>query len=237
MRGFTALDRGGSRSALSDVWVVIPAYNEASVLTGSIQDLLRLGVSVVVVDDGSADDTAAVARVAGALVLRHPVNLGQGASLQTGIDFALSRGARVLVSFDADGQHLARDVPALLAALDEGADVALGSRFSGHIEGASRGRILFLQSVVLVSNTLSGLRLTDAHCGLRAFRASSSAALRLSQPRMAHASEFLRNVKRANLRVVEVPVTIRYTGYSHSKGQRPRDALRILFDLLFGPGR
>lgn len=221
----------------SDVWVVVPAHDEGAVIRETVAGLGQLGTHVLVVDDGSEDATASAARAAGARVLRHPVNVGQGAAIQTGFDFAVSRGARVLVSFDADGQHRAEDIPRLLAALDSGADVALGSRFAGRIEGASPGRVLFLRIVVRISNALSGLRLTDAHCGLRAFRASAAPVLRLTQPRMAHASEFLRHVRKNALRVIEVPITVRYTPYSQNKGQRPRDALRILFDLLFGPGR
>jgi len=166
-------DSSNSRAARPNVWVVVPAKNEAAVIAETVRGLLCLGVRVVVVDDGSDDDTAAVAQAAGAVVLRHPINVGQGGAIQTGIDFAILRGARVLVSFDADGQHVAEDVPRLLAALDSGAHVALGSRFAGRIEGASRGRIVLLRIAVTVSNALSGLWLTDAHCGLRAFRASS----------------------------------------------------------------
>ena len=108
------------------------------------------------------------ARGAGARVLRHVLNLGQGAALQTGVDFALEQGAERIVTFDADGQHDPADISTLLAALDRGADVALGSRFLGRMEGISAPRKLFLRTAVTVSNAISGVRLSDAHCGLRA---------------------------------------------------------------------
>ena len=215
-----------------DTWVVVAAFNEAAVIEGVIGELVRGGWRPVVVDDGSTDATAQKARAGGAAVVRHSINRGQGAALQTGIDYAIRRGARAIITFDADGQHDAADIPALLAALDD-ADIALGSRFLGTIEGATRGRRAMLRSATKVSNGLSGLKLTDAHCGLRAIRASAVPQLRLSQDRMAHASELLRKIRLARLRVIEVPVTIRYTEHSMRKGQGGLQAIRILFDYFF----
>jgi len=214
------------------VWIVIAAYNEASVvgpIVGGLGDY-----NVVVVDDCSADDTATIAQKAGAHVLRHATNRGQGAALQTGIEFALSRGARTIVTFDGDGQHRPQDVKPLLDALEAGAEIALGSRFLGSVTGASRGRLTLLRVAVWVSNRLSGLNLTDAHCGLRAFRAEIAPKLALHQDRMAHASELLAKIKLHGLRCTEVPVTVQYTAYSIHKGQRAFDGIRILFEYLVG---
>jgi glycosyltransferase involved in cell wall biosynthesis len=224
---------GSSSGSQREPWVVIPAYNEEASVGDVVAGLVGWGWPVVVVDDGSTDGTQEAARGAGARVLRHVLNLGQGAALQTGIDFAVAQGAERIVTFDADGQHEPADIPALLAALDRGADVALGSRFLGGMEGASRRRKLFLRIAVAVSNAVSGIRLSDAHCGLRAFRASAAPALRITQERMAHASELLRNIRTHRLRVVEVPITVRYTEYSQAKGQGMFQGLRILFDYFF----
>jgi glycosyltransferase involved in cell wall biosynthesis len=213
-------------------WIVIAAMNEEAVIAGVVASVKREGWSVVLVDDGSRDATAARARAAGAVVLRHSINLGQGAALQTGIDYAVRHGARNLVTFDADGQMDADDIPALVAALDD-ADIALGSRFLGKIEGATAQRMALLKGAVMMSNRLSGLKLTDAHCGFRAFRASVAPQLRMNQDRMAHASELLRKIKTSGVRVVEVPVTIRYTEHSMRKGQHGFQAVRILFDYFF----
>jgi glycosyltransferase involved in cell wall biosynthesis len=215
------------------VWVVIAAFNEATVIREVVAGVVGGGWSVVVVDDGSHDDTAKAARAAGAHVVRHGINLGQGAALQTGIDYALRRGANAIVTFDADGQHCADDIPALIDALGR-ADIALGSRMLGRIEGATQSRKALLRTATAVSNRLSGIKLTDAHCGLRAFRASAAPKLRITQDRMAHASELLRNISKSGLRVVEVPVTIRYTAHSMAKGQHGLQAVRILFDYFFG---
>src|SRR5579862_6161729 len=96
------------------VWVVVAAYNEAPVIGRVVADLMRHRYAVVVVDDGSIDDTGRMARAAGAKVITHPVNLGQGAALQTGIQFALGNGGDYIVTFDADGQHRASDIGTLL---------------------------------------------------------------------------------------------------------------------------
>jgi glycosyltransferase involved in cell wall biosynthesis len=231
----SVMNRGGHTVAQArDVWVVIAAFNEAAVIRSVVGEVVAAGWPVVVVDDGSRDTTAAAARMAGVVVLRHAINLGQGAALQTGIDYALRRGAARIVTFDADGQHRVEDIPVLLDALGA-ADIALGSRFLGSVEGASAGRRALLRTATVVSNGMSGLRLTDAHCGLRAFRASAAPRLRITQDRMAHASELLRKIKTSALRVAEVPVTIRYTDYSMRKGQRGFAAVRILFDYIFRP--
>ena len=222
--------------APDQTWVVIAAYNEAAVIREVVAEVVRGRWSVVVVDDGSRDDTPAKAREAGAIVVRHSINRGQGAALQTGIDYAIRRGARNIVTFDADGQHCAADIPAMVAALAD-ADVALGSRFLGKVEGASKRRMALLRTAVVMSNKMSGMKLTDAHCGFRALRASAAPELRITQDRMAHASELLRKLNSPRLRVVEVPVTVRYTEHSMRKGQGGFQAVRILFDYFFRPSQ
>lgn len=213
-------------------WVVIAAFNEGKVIRGVTTEVARAGWPVVVVDDGSSDDTPTQASGPGVTVVKHGINLGQGAALQTGIEFALRRGARCIVTFDADGQHDVADIPRLIAALDN-ADIALGSRFLGKTVGASASRMALLRTATMVSNGLSGMKLTDAHCGLRAFRASVAPKLQITQDRMAHASELLRKIRTSGLRVVEVPATVRYTEHSMSKGQGGLQAVRILFDYFF----
>ncbi|HUJ63376.1 MAG TPA: glycosyltransferase family 2 protein [Kofleriaceae bacterium] len=229
------MDSASDRWDRRDIWVVIAAFHEAAVIGAVAAEVAAAGWSVVVVDDGSRDATAAAARGAGVTVLRHAVNLGQGAALQTGIDYALRRGARAIVTFDADGQHSAADIPELVGALADH-DIALGSRFLGKpIEGATRARKALLHAATAMSNRMSGLRLTDAHCGLRAFRAEVAPRLRITQDRMAHASQLLAKIRASGLRVTEVPVTVRYTEHSRAKGQSGLQAVRILFDYFFRP--
>jgi len=214
------------------VWVVIAAYNEGRVIDRVVADVARCGCSIVVVDDCSSDQTAAAARQADA-VIRHPVNLGQGAALQTGIDYALARDTDIIVTFDGDGQHRAADIASLVQALEESpADFALGSRFLGCSVGLPLSRALLLKAAILFTRLTTGLRLSDTHNGLRAMTRRGAGLIRLRQNRMAHASEILAQIAASGLRYVEVPVCIEYNGYSLAKGQRLSDALIILLDLF-----
>lgn len=214
------------------VWVVIAAYNEARVIARVVGEVVRRGYRVVVVDDGSSDGTAERASAA-SVVVRHPINLGQGAALQTGIDCALQQGAEVIVTFDADGQHRAADIEPLVAALREArADFALGSRFLGQTIALPPARRLLLRAATLFTQLTTGLHLTDTHNGLRGMTRRGASLIRLRQNRMAHASEILEQIAASGLPYVEVPVQIEYTAYSLAKGQRLGDALAILFDLF-----
>ena len=215
------------------VWVVIAAYNEAPVIERVIANVRHCGFSAVLVDDGSSDATAEIAERAGAVVVRHPVNLGQGAALQTGIEFALGKGADVIVTFDADGQHRATDIAGLVDALARhSVDYALGSRFLGGATDLPPVRRRLLKAATWFTRITSGLSLTDTHNGLRAMTRRGASAIRLRQNRMAHASEFLYQIAASELKYVEVPVTIEYSAYSLAKGQKLGDALSILVDLL-----
>jgi polyprenyl-phospho-N-acetylgalactosaminyl synthase len=214
-------------------WVICAAFNEASAIGRVVTELRHAGYEVVVVDDGSADGTSHIAAAAGATVVVHPINLGQGAALQTGIDYALSQDADILVTFDADGQHRVSDIPRLVEALGrERADFALGSRFLGQSVNLPALRRWVLRAATVFTRLTTGLRLTDSHNGLRALTRQGAAAIRLRQNRMAHASEILAEIARSGRRYVEVPVTIEYTAYSLAKGQRIGDSLMILRDLL-----
>jgi glycosyltransferase involved in cell wall biosynthesis len=216
-----------------DVWVVIPAYNEERMIGRVVEEVKRLFANVVVIDDACADQTAREARAAGAQVVRHPINLGQGAALQTGFNYALDAGATYIVTFDADGQHHIEDVPAMLESLvRSGADVALGSRFLGNAVGISSARRWLLRAATLFTRATTGLTLSDCHNGLRVLTAKAARKLTLRQNRMAHASEILGGIQRHRLTYVEVPVTISYTDYSRQKGQTFSDAFVICRDLL-----
>jgi glycosyltransferase involved in cell wall biosynthesis len=221
----------GSQSG--GVWVLVPAYNESQVIAGVISGLKHCFENIVVIDDGSSDDSAEIAENCGAIVLRHPINLGQGAALQTGIDFALSRGAEFIITFDADGQHRPADIEKLLDALTlHRADFALGSRFLGTALNVPLFRRLLLRAATVFTRVTAGIPVTDAHNGLRAMTRRGAVCIRLRQNRMAHASELLVQIARSGLSFVEVPVTVEYSRYSLAKGQRAGDILVILLDLF-----
>ena len=182
------------------VWIVVPAFNEAQAIASVLADLRRTGYQIVVVDDGSADATAELAMQAGATVVRHPVNLGQGAALQTGIRFSLLQGANFIVTFDADGQHRVDEIATLLSALVlHRADFALGSRFLGQAANMPTSRHLLLQAAISFTRATTGLAITDAHNGLRAMTRRGAQTINLRQNRMAHASEILDQIAASRL--------------------------------------
>jgi len=217
---------------LRSIWLVVAAYNEAAVINVVVADLIKCGHTVVVVDDGSTDGTGAIARAMGVIIVPHPVNLGQGAALQTGIEFALRHGADYIVTFDADGQHRACDVDVLIEGLlKNNADFALGSRFLGASVAMPLSRRLLLKAATWFTRATTGLHITDTHNGLRAMTRRGASKIILRQNRMAHASELLHEIARSGLRYIEVPVTIQYSIYSLAKGQRLADSLKVLMDL------
>lgn len=217
------------------VWVVVPAFNEGEIIASVVSDLRVEGYRVVVVDDGSVDDTSERALRSTAHVCRHIMNLGQGAALQTGIRYALARGAEYVVTFDGDGQHGCRDIRRLLQALmTEKTDVALGTRFKG--EGRAVGippaRRLLLKIATAYTRLTVRIRVTDTHNGLRAFTRSAASKLDITQNRMAHATQILGQIREHGMRYAEVPVTIYYTEYSLKKGQTMVNSVNVLWESL-----
>jgi glycosyltransferase involved in cell wall biosynthesis len=218
-----------------ETFVVVPAYNEARVIGDVVRGLLTTFPNVVVVDDGSSDDTAAILKGLRVTVVTHYVNLGQGAALQTGIKHALERGASYIVTFDADGQHRIEDALAAVHMLSEGGcDAVCGSRFLGTTSNVPRTRKILLKAAVRLANLTTGTRMTDAHNGLRALSRKAAACLDLSQSGMAHASEIISQLRQHNMLIREVPVRIDYTEYSLAKGQSSLNSINILLDLVIG---
>ncbi len=218
----------------STACVVVPIFNEAKVLASVLETLLDSFEHVVCIDDGSTDGSAAIADASGAVVLRHAVNLGQGAALQTGIDYVLRfTSFQHIVTFDADGQHDVTDALAMLAhARAAGVDVVLGSRTIGSTIDQPVARRLLLSAGLRFSRWTTGLALTDTHNGLRVLSRTALQTLKLRQPGMAYATELETHIARRELSWVEHPVSIRYSEYSRSKGQGNLNAFNILFDLF-----
>jgi len=218
-----------------DLWIVVPALNESESIRGVVASLRAAGYEYVcVVDDGSTDATGRIAHESGAYVLRHIVNLGQGASLQTGISFALSRGAQYICTFDADGQHSPDAIATMFQILAlRDVDVVLGSRFLGRTVGMPWGRLILLKAALAFTQLHSRLRVTDAHNGLRLLSRKAASEITIGQPGMAHASDILQQVADKGLTYAEVPVTITYSEYSKRKGQPGFEAFKILLDLLY----
>lgn len=213
----------------------MPMFNEATVVGEVIEGLLPSFPYVVCVDDGSSDDSAVVARAAGAVVVEHPFNLGQGAALQTGFEYALQDPElEAVITFDADSQHRVEDAEAMLKRLRSGeAEVVLGSRFLDRRTKISPLKRLVLRTAAVQSSFSTGLELTDAHNGLRVIDASIIRRVHLAQNRMAHASELIQQLAQIRPLIVEHPVEIVYTEYSKSKGQSLLNGVNILADLFF----
>ena len=222
-------------SGFSDTWLIVPCYNEGTVIFDVLTHARETFPNIVGVNDGSADDSAAQIRAAGAHLVDHPVNLGQGAAIQTGVEYARAQpGAKYFVTFDADGQHQVKDVMRMIERLrTEPLDIIVGTRFAGQ-ENSQVPWIkrAVLKTVVMLSPRTKRLGLTDAHNGLRAFNRRVAEEMNIRMNGMSHASEIVSMIDKHGWRVDEEPVDILYTEYSMSKGQSLINGVNILADGL-----
>ena len=216
-------------------FVIVPTFNEERVIPSTLETLLEYDYTIVVVDDGSKDHTWDIVTAYPVIALRHLVNLGQGAAIQTGVTFALNQGAKIIAHFDADGQHRAEDIHFLVEPVENGeADVVLGSRFLRKTDAQAVPLLkrVILRGAVLVNGLLTGLWLTDAHNGMRAFSAAAARQMKLRENGYAHATEIIAEIRRLKLGCVEQPTHITYSSYATLKGQSPWNSINILIDLL-----
>lgn len=209
-------------------------YNDERMILKVIKSLQNKGFNnIVVVDDGSKDNGYEVVKKnTNVIVVKHIINRGQGAALQTGIEIALNEGAKYIVTFDSDGQHDAEDLDNMLETLvKEKYDIVLGSRFLQENDIPQKKRIL-LKGAIIFTYLLSRIWLTDVHNGLRVFTSETAKRLNIQHDRMEHASEILDKIKTLKLKYTEVPVTIHYTEYSMSKGQSIFNSINIAWRLI-----
>ena len=221
----------------SSTCCIVPMYNEEQVISQVVTDLRSIFPHVICIDDGSNDKSAAKALEAGALVLRHVVNIGQGAALSTGFSWVQSQSQfSYVVTFDADGQHQPEDALRLVTELvRKQVDVVFASRFLDQDQATiPLAKRLVLKTVTKITKTLTDVELSDAHNGLRALTVDATRQVNLTQNGMAHATQFVSLVLQANLKYVEIPVTILYTPYSRSKGQSLLNSINIALDLIWG---
>lgn len=217
---------------------VMPAYNEGARITDALHGCLRFVDRIIVVDDGSSDDTVSNAAMDRVVVLRHAINRGQGAALRTGTEAALRMGADVIIHLDADGQHDPENIPNLIRPLmDDKADIVFGSRFMG-IEptGMPFARRMLLKAGKVFSTLVLGIpaAMTDPQSGLRAMNAATARKMDFRQDRMAHASEILKLMTKPGVRWMEIPAHIKYTSDSLKKGNNAGTALSIVWHLFLG---
>ncbi len=214
------------------VFCVIPAYNEEKTISRVIQEVFPYVDKIVVIDDGSRDNTYNLAQKEGAIVLRHLINRGQGAALETGNQYALSQGANIIVHFDADGQFLASEIPEIIAPIKNGeAQIVFGSRFldkKSHIPWFKKNIIIPLAH--LVNKIFIGKSLSDPQSGFRALSRQAAQKIRIEQDDMAHCSEIIYKALDSDFKIKEVPITVIY----HDFGQRLAGGVRIVKDLILG---
>jgi polyprenyl-phospho-N-acetylgalactosaminyl synthase len=220
--------------------IVIPAYNEERVIGKILDEIIKCQYhDVIVVDDGSGDKTAKIALETGATVLQHMINRGQGAALKTGMTCALDEGADIIVTFDADGQHLVSDIENLVEPIKNGeVSVTLGSRFLNNSAiNIPKFRKFILNIAIVFTRVVSKMNITDTHNGLRAFSRDALSKINMKQDRMSHASEILDEINYKKISYKEVPVTIMYSEYSTTRpgeNQSIFSFAKILFKYVLG---
>lgn len=220
---------------MAGIFIIIPAYNETEVIASTIKPLIEKGYEVVVVDDGSAKSVETYLDKLPVHFLRHDINLGQGAALQTGMEYAKQFNPDYVVHFDADGQHNFSDIDHFISLLEEKkVDIILGSRFlkEESIQLVPKKRRSLLKIARVINYFFTGLMLTDAHNGFRVMKGSVLNKIRLTEKRMAHATEILKLIKKNKIKFAEGATEIRYTDYSLQKGQKAVDSVNILIDLI-----
>lgn len=214
------------------IFIIIPAFNEEKNIAAAVQNLKNKIplAELIVIDDCSRDGTFQEARKTGIAVLRHIINRGQGAALQSGNEYALKNRADIIVHFDADGQHRADDIEKLIEPIiNNGIDVTLGSRFAGINNKIPWTKKYFiLKPAIIFNRFFTGLKLSDAHNGLRAFSADAAKKVKITQDRMAHATEIITEIKKSGLKYQEVPIKIIYNKY----GQKFSAGFKIIKDLI-----
>ena len=215
---------------------LIAAYNESNIIQTVVENLLKKGEQVLVINDGSSDSTGQILKKFGHKIFycEHLVNLGQGAALQTGILCARKLQPQYLITFDADGQHQSEDALSMVESMDKNPqiDITLGSRFLGKAENISQSRLFTLKMAVLFTNIFSGIKLTDTHNGLRVMRKSFYQNFNFHHSGMEHASEILDYIALKNISFQEFPVHIKYSEYSKSKGQSGHNSIKMALRLL-----
>jgi len=216
---------------------IVPIYNESTVISDCLSNLRTFFPNILVIDDGSTDDSAIKAKETGAEVIRHTLNIGQGAAIATGILWAQNQNKfRNIVTFDGDGQHIAEDALRLVEELEHNnLDIVFGSRFLGHNKSNTpKLKRITLKAVARVTKFLTGVNLSDAHNGLRALTLEASKLMAITQSGMAHASQIISLTHQRNLTYHEVSVTVLYTPYSKKKGQSIFNSVNIITDLIWG---
>ncbi len=217
--------------------IVVPLYNEEKVVNHVLLELKNMypKYAIIVVDDSSEDNSYEQACIGDIYILKHMVNLGQGAALQTGIEYAKELGCKYIVTFDSDGQHDPKDIKPFINELKKGDyDIILGSRFLGKTKNMPRSKRYLLKVSRFFTWATSGILLSDSHNGFKAINIEKFPNFEITQNRMAHASEIISIIKDLKMKHKEMPCNIRYTPYTLNKGQSMLNSINIILDFFIG---
>lgn len=217
-------------------YIVIPAYHEATVIGEVIRDIRSAGYgNIIVVDDGSTDDTSKQAKAAEAIVLRHKLNRGKGAATKTGIEAAKLLHADIIVTMDGDGQHDPEDIDRLVKPIRENrCDVALGTRLKNPA-GMPWYKIWHNRIGNIITWYLYGLYVTDSQSGFRAYSRHAAELINTRTDRYEYDSEVIREIYAYRLKYREIPIKVRYTEYSMGKIQKQGfwNGMRTLYRMIW----
>ena len=217
-----------------DIYVIVPAFNEQNVIKDIINNLLKDFSNVIVINDGSNDKTLETINDLDIKILNHEINLGVGAAVQTGFDYVSNiPDAKAVITFDADGQHLVDDAVAMAKEImicDEG--IIFGTRFPKHSKNIPMVKRIVLKLIAKITDLVTGVSLSDAHNGLKAYKVSIIKELELQFSSYSYESELITQVAKKKIDYKEMPTDIKYTSYSIKKGQKLLNGLLIIEDLL-----
>ena len=217
------------------IFVVVPAYNEEKTIAKVMEDLFEMGYEIIVVDDGSSDDTYnIVSRIIKekkhGIIYRHLLNRGLGAALRTGIEAALIEDPDVIVTFDADGQHDPQDILSVSKPIINGdADVVIGERNFKQMPSSKKFGNEVMNFITMI---FYGIKVKDSQSGLRAFNRKAAETIIINARDYGVSSEIIGEVKRHDLKLVEIPIKTIYTDYSRTKGTNTSEGLKILAKLI-----
>ena len=196
----------------------LPAYNEEKNIGAIVAKLKKKYDNIVICDDGSSDMTQIIASSLGAMVIKHPTNLGYGAAIKTIFNEARKLDADILVTFDADGQHQISEIDSVLQPLFENkADIVIGSRFIGETKDLPRYRKIGIKTITGLTNVMTGSKITDSQSGFRAYTKKVLKEISPTESGMGISTEILIKASKKEMRIVEVPITISYEGSTHSQ--------------------
>ncbi len=200
------------------IYIILPAYCEGEAIRKVIKDIQKEGHNnIIVVDDGSTDNTFTQSKSTGAITISHPINRGKGAATQTGIDAAKLLNADIIVTMDSDGQHNPKDIKKLIKPIiDNKADVAIGSRMINN-KNMPKSRILMNKLANLITYIFFGMMVTDSQSGFRAYNKKAYSNVYTYLDRYEFESEMLGQIKNAKLKVKEIPIKVIYTEHSKNK--------------------